>query len=192
MGRRMNWGKIADQTRMSKMGTEDVKGEQMLSKGRRKPSVPPVPPTDLLEAYRTAHGKIRFGEMRGAIVCGGRSYGEERDAANKPKPGWDRDRRRVYAVLDRAVSVFGIEFIVQGGARGADRFARQWAADRGFPCGTFYARWDTLGLAAGPLRNDEMLAASKPAYVIAFPGGAGTADMMRKAREAGVNVYEIP
>jgi hypothetical protein len=31
----------------------------------------------------------------------------------------------------------------------------------------------------------------RPDVVIAFPGGAGTADMVRKARVAGVRVMEV-
>jgi hypothetical protein len=159
--------------------------------GQSKPSAPLVAPTDLLEAYRTAHGKIRFGEMRGVIVCGGRFYGEMRDGANRLRQSWERDRRLIFAALDRAVSVFGIEYIVQGGARGADRFAREWAKAREFPCGTFYAQWDVFGLAAGPKRNAEMIARAEGAYVIAFPGNAGTADCVQKAKAAGKSVYEI-
>ena len=43
---------------------------------------------------------------------------------------------------------------------------------------------------AGPVRNARMLV-EKPDLVIAFPGGPGTADMVRRARAAGVEVVEI-
>jgi hypothetical protein len=36
-----------------------------------------------------------------------------------------------------------------------------------------------------------MLDEGKPDLVIAFPGGRGTADMVKKARRAGVEVVEI-
>ena len=36
-----------------------------------------------------------------------------------------------------------------------------------------------------------MLDEGKPDLVIAFPGGRGTADMVRKANRAGVKVVEI-
>jgi hypothetical protein len=36
-----------------------------------------------------------------------------------------------------------------------------------------------------------MLDDGKPELVVAFPGGRGTADMMRRAREAGVEVIEV-
>ena len=36
-----------------------------------------------------------------------------------------------------------------------------------------------------------MLDEGKPDLVIAFPGGKGTADMARRAREAGIEVIEV-
>lgn len=36
-----------------------------------------------------------------------------------------------------------------------------------------------------------MLSEGKPSLVVAFPGGEGTADMVRKARAAGVEVVEV-
>jgi hypothetical protein len=36
-----------------------------------------------------------------------------------------------------------------------------------------------------------MLTEGKPELVVAFPGGRGTAHMMRIAREAGVEVVEV-
>lgn len=37
-----------------------------------------------------------------------------------------------------------------------------------------------------------MLDEGKPHLVVAFPGGRGTADMIDRARSAGVRVMEIP
>jgi ABC-type sugar transport system substrate-binding protein len=36
-----------------------------------------------------------------------------------------------------------------------------------------------------------MLDEGKPDIVVAFPGGTGTADMVRRARKAGVVVIEV-
>lgn len=64
------------------------------------------------------------------------------------------------------------------------------------------ARWDKEGLAAGPIRNRRMLTmwADKGRQdlgaiadlLIAFPGGKGTADCVRQARELGIAVIEVP
>jgi hypothetical protein len=41
------------------------------------------------------------------------------------------------------------------------------------------------------MRNQQMLDEGRPTLVVAFPGGRGTADMMRRARVAGIEVIEI-
>jgi hypothetical protein len=63
--------------------------------------------------------------------------------------------------------------------------------DQDIPCSVYMADWDGLGRKAGPIRNQRMLDEGKPDLVIAFPGGRGTADMVRRAREAGVEVVEL-
>ncbi len=110
------------------------------------------------------------------LVCGGRTY---------------QDRARVYAVLDKLHGEAGITYLCEGGARGADQLAREWAYKEGLPQDTFEADWENQGSFAGPARNKRMLEEGKPDLVIAFPGGRGTADMVRKARRAGVEVVEI-
>lgn len=87
-----------------------------------------------------------------------------------------------------------ITCIVQGGARGADAMARFYANQRILTIflQTYPADWETYGRPAGPLRNQEMLEKNPDiAYVIAFPGGKGTANMMEQARERGFKVIEI-
>jgi hypothetical protein len=44
---------------------------------------------------------------------------------------------------------------------------------------------------AGPLRNQRMLDEGKPDLVVAFPGGGGTKDLVRRAVKAGVSVHEV-
>lgn len=105
-----------------------------------------------------------------ALVCGGRNYG---------------DREAVFAALDRLAPTS----IIHGGATGADSLADEWASTTGTPCTTYYANWQVHGRAAGPIRNAEMLA-EMPDVVVAFPGGKGTADMVRQARAKGVRVIE--
>lgn len=81
--------------------------------------------------------------------------------------------------------------VIEGGARGADRLARQAAAARGLEVRTFDADWARYGRAAGPIRNAAMLAAG-PALVLAFHAdldkSKGTRDMVKRARRAGVPV----
>lgn len=84
--------------------------------------------------------------------------------------------------------------IVTGGASGVDSAAIDWAVVswtdfKEYPVSK--EEWKILGKAAGPIRNKQMLDEEKPDLVIAFPGGKGTADMVRQAKKAGVEVIKI-
>lgn len=81
--------------------------------------------------------------------------------------------------------------IIHGGARGADALAGEWAECFGVPFRVFPANWDRDGKAAGPIRNQRMIDEGKPDLVIVFPGGRGTADMVMRARKAGITIREI-
>jgi hypothetical protein len=96
----------------------------------------------------------------------------------------------VFRTLDRVHAKRPISKLVQGLARGADTLAQQWAEARGVQCIGFRANWDEFGKAAGSIRNQQMLDYGLDGLV-AFPGGAGTADMVRRTRAAGVTVMEV-
>jgi hypothetical protein len=85
----------------------------------------------------------------------------------------------------------GISSLIARGARGADSMAEDWARTHNIECVVYRADWVGFGRAAGPIRNQRMLDEGKPDLVVAFPGGPGTADMTRKARDAGVEVIEV-
>lgn len=101
------------------------------------------------------------------------------------------DQYRAFAELDEFNREIGIDLIIQGGAKGADQQARLWACANKRPCATFHAHWQTLGKAAGVIRNEWMLEFIKPDIVIAFPGGRGTSHMIETARKAGINVRTV-
>lgn len=73
--------------------------------------------------------------------------------------------------------------IVHGGATGADAMADAWGKRMAIDVIAMPADWAT-GRSAGPIRNQRMLEDHTPAVVVAFPGGKGTADMVRRAKEA--------
>jgi len=81
--------------------------------------------------------------------------------------------------------------IIQGGAKGADFLAKVYAKWVGWSCEEYPANWKKHGKAAGGIRNQQMLDEGKPDVVVAFPGGIGTADMIRRAKKAGVEVLEV-
>jgi hypothetical protein len=74
--------------------------------------------------------------------------------------------------------------------KGADKMAREFAEWKGIPVKTFAAEWGKYGRLAGPRRNQQMLDEGKPDLVVAFAGGAGTANMIALAKAAGVRVLE--
>jgi len=107
------------------------------------------------------------------LVCGGRDY---------------RDREAVFGELHALAERYGWLTIIEGGATGADSLAREWAQLCYHGLVTVVADWQSHGRAAGPIRNQQMLTSAKPDLVLAFPGGRGTADMVRRANAAGLNV----
>jgi predicted Rossmann-fold nucleotide-binding protein len=111
------------------------------------------------------------------LVCGGRDF---------------RDWELAREYLDRLHAEFGITCVIQGGARGADELADRWAGSwAGVNSEEYRAEWDEYGKGAGHIRNQRMLTEGNPHIVVAFPGGRGTADMVRRARAAGIEVREV-
>ncbi len=106
------------------------------------------------------------------LVCGGRDY------------------TNVKAIRD-SLDMVDVTSIIAGGASGADAIGREEAIRRKLDFKMFPADWSAHGRAAGPIRNKQMLDEGKPDLVMAFPGGRGTADMVRRAKAAGVPVMEI-
>lgn len=83
------------------------------------------------------------------------------------------------------------DVVIHGGQKGADKLADKWAVEHDRRVVEFKAHWDKYGKAAGPMRNARMLERGKPDLVVAFPGGVGTANMIKQAREAKVPVLRI-
>ena len=108
------------------------------------------------------------------LVCGGRGYPAD----------------KVFAWLDAYPDKSKISTIIHGGANGADRAAGQWGMFEGVDVVVCLADWKGLGPSAGPRRNQRMIDEESPEIVIAFPGGRGTSDMVRRAKKAGIEVLE--
>lgn len=111
------------------------------------------------------------------IVCGGRDFDD-----------YTTVRRALFALHEGPRGP--VKCVFHGNARGADSEADRWCREfriSAFPCP---AEWAKYGRRAGPIRNQNMLG-NKVDLVLAFPGGAGTADMKKRARKAGVEVIEI-
>lgn len=112
---------------------------------------------------------------RVAVITGGRGH--------RPTP---RELRELHEVLER----YDITHVRCGGASGVDTDVyahvrdiwerEEWPAD-----------WKKHGAAAGPLRNTAMLSTGDVVLVVAFSGGAGTADCVAQATKKGIAVHVI-
>lgn len=109
------------------------------------------------------------------LICGGRDF---------------HDELALDTALDAMFLPRGTTLIV-GTAPGADTLAESYGLMNGMQVERYPADWRKHGKAAGPIRNQRMLDEGKPALVIAFPGGRGTADMVGRARAAGLPVKEV-
>ena len=96
------------------------------------------------------------------LVCGGRDYD---------------NRELVFAFLE----MLHPSVIIQGEASGADKLAKEWAMLHDIRHLDFEADWLKYRRGAGPIRNKKMIVEGKPDIVVAFPGGRGTANMMKQA-----------
>ncbi len=111
------------------------------------------------------------------LVCGGRDYED-------------------YDTLKSCLSAMQVtrepfDVIIHGGAKGADYLADCYAKRHRIPVLSFEADWGKNGSAAGPMRNKKMLDEGKPDLVMAFPGGRGTANMVKQAKARNVEVWQF-
>lgn len=107
------------------------------------------------------------------LVCGGRDW---------------TDVSATMAALDALPA--DPTMIIHGDALGADKLAAGWAASRDVHAVAVPALWKSRGRRAGPQRNAFMLEHLRPEYCVAFPGGRGTADMLRRCEKAGIPVWK--
>jgi hypothetical protein len=106
------------------------------------------------------------------LVCGGRDYSD------------------LLTMTRELLKLDPLSIIVHGAARGADSVARLVAEHLGMQTEAHPADWNRHGKSAGPIRNQAMLDTGID-LVLAFPGGRGTADMVGRAKRAGVCVREV-
>ena len=111
------------------------------------------------------------------LVCGGRNYDDYECMAT------------CLSAMQITRSPFTV--LIHGNAKGADTLADTYARRHNVPVMAFDADWKLYGRSAGPRRNKRMLTEGKPDLVMAFPGKNGTANMIKLAKEAGVEVWRL-
>lgn len=104
-----------------------------------------------------------------------------------------QDKRQLFDVLDALHAQTPITTIINGGARGADLLASQWARARAVPLIRYQAAIDLSGRRQAFLDlNAQMLSEQRPDLIVALPGGEVSADLISQAQAAGVNVMRVP
>ena len=133
-----------------------------------------------LQALRVVIGDITVPDdtLFKVLVTGGREYS---------------DTTTLVKVLDEINECRLIGILIQGECPvgGADLLAKNWARAQSAWAWSCPAPFGQLGSAAGPWRNARMLDAARPHLVVAFPGGAGTHDTVKKARQRHIPVFLV-
>ena len=136
------------------------------------------------------------------LVCGGRGYGQINVNYTVGQIAKYKEQLEEFIQALREFS-FGVCYLrdnffpndeevtfVTGMAYGADQLPLYWEYLPNVTVEKYPPKWDEHGKAAGPIRNQQMLDTGVD-LVIAFPGGNGTADMVRRAKKAGIEVLQI-
>jgi YspA, cpYpsA-related SLOG family len=140
-------------------------------------------PEAVYQAIQRRHAEQRPGPLR-LLVCGSRTW---------------TDAALVAEAVEQTVAEHGQGragvVLIEGDARGADRLAGTLAKARGWELEVYPADWQRHGRSAGMRRNARMLREGRPERVIAFTDdltcSRGTADMVRRARGAGIPVLVV-
>jgi hypothetical protein len=111
------------------------------------------------------------------LICGSRA--------------WD-DELKLWELLDTLHHQHNFEYVIVGGARGADTMAEGWARDRGIHGKRVPANWERDGRGAGFKRNLRMLE-MWPDLVVGFIQGEsrGSWHTISHARDRGIETLVI-
>jgi hypothetical protein len=144
---------------------------------------------------RPARGGLDAHECRNGwwavkiLVCGGRDYADRVTAFAVLDAM--RVERDITAVVHGACSAQGRTYSTKLKMSGADRWAHEWAVDNKIAVYPIPADWTKYGHGGGPVRNVEMLDTHPDiGLVVAFKGGAGTANMKALAKARGIPVED--
>jgi SLOG family YspA-like protein len=111
------------------------------------------------------------------LVCGGRHF---------------EDAETVHRELTRLHWQKPISVLIHGSVTGVGIAAEAWARRYGIAVVRYPPNWELYGKKAEGLRSDFMLGDSRPALVVAFPGGRHTADLVQRSINARIAVLVIP
>ena len=115
-------------------------------------------------------------------IAGGRDYHDEQVMLN---------------TISNMIVLLGFDALVTGAAKGTDLTAERLWRNYQLPYVGVPAEWDRFRKqgnvkAAGPYRNEVIANEYHPSALLAFPGGAGTANAVRVARDYNIEVFIYP
>lgn len=149
------------------------------------------------------------------LVCGGRNFGKvlprRQDETRDYAIAREKSKAEHTFVIDKIhefIGSFGDKYrtprekrdeygnwlfenvmIISGGATGVDSAAIDFAVSHWLQFIEYKADWTRYGKSAGMIRNEQMLDENPDIeYVLAFPGGTGTANMVKLAQSRGIEV----
>ena len=100
------------------------------------------------------------------------------------------DADAIWNALDKVRTKYPDMVLVHGGGPGVEKVAASWAAARGVKQVVCRPNWNAHGKAA-PFRRNEEIINLVPRGIVAFPGSGITANLLDKARQAGIPIMEI-
>ena len=97
----------------------------------------------------------------------------------------------VWSTLDRVREKYADKTVLaHGDGPGYDKVAKSWADARKVPQIAARPNWKAYGKAAPFRRNDDIINL-RPKGIVAFPGAGITANLVDKARQAGIPVMHV-
>lgn len=96
-----------------------------------------------------------------------------------------KDKDFVFNRLDQTKKDFDFDTIIEGGAKGVDSLAREYAIANGLNLITKYPDWTIHGRIAALLRNTEMVKICDKGVAIWDGKSRGTKDTISKLKRAG-------
>lgn len=147
------------------------------------------------------------------LVCGGRNVGRTNPNTTLGHSGAEvtratSERNFVSQYLTKIHSATPITQVIGGDEGGAERIGLNWAATNNIQTDVWARQKTTAGTVTKALdmlrkkntssretmaqRNSRMLSGSKPDLVVSFGGGDSSSELVKQAKQKGIEVIEVP
>jgi hypothetical protein len=117
------------------------------------------------------------------IIAGSRDYGIT-----------FKEKQKVFLLLDVIFSKLELKsppVVLCGKADGIDSCGEDYAKQKGWQVDPYPADWTSLGNAAGPIRNQQMVTEADMLVVIRFKDSKGSKDVLARAKTKGIKIIDL-